>query len=115
MSPRAFGFSVLLLSSFLSFVPSISRAAMSGGEIRQCDQMLEQFRKQAMSTSGTMVEKRRVLGHMQKSLFTLHCKDHPQAKARVSEAEAMMRGNAAPKPAERPSGSRSKGPEKVRL
>ena len=93
ISLRAFGFSVLLLSSFLSFVPSVSRAAMSAGDIRYCDQTLEQFRQMAMSTSVTMAEKRGVFAHMQRNLFTLpQCKDHPQAKARIAKAEAMMRG-----------------------
>ncbi len=93
MPPRAFGFPVLLLSLFLSFVPSVSRAAMSAGDIRYCDQTLEQFRQMAMSTSGTMAEKQRVFAHIQKNLFTLpQCKNHPQAKARIAEAEAMMRG-----------------------
>ncbi len=105
----------LLASAWFFASSTASLAAMSPEEIRNCDRQLEQFRKQVMAGSGTTEDKRRAFGMMQKSLFSLHCSGHPQAKARMAEAEAMIRGNAPPKPANQPDGKGGQGPEKVRL
>lgn len=67
---------------------------MSAGDIRACDDKLEELRKSAMAGSNSEEVKRKTLGMMQANLFTMMCPNHPNAATRIAEAKDMMAGRA---------------------
>lgn len=72
--------------------PSGSPSKLSAAEIRSCDDQLEQLRKQIRAGSESEQTKRRALGMAQESLFSLACREHPSAQARLDEARDLKGG-----------------------